>query len=95
MFARCAAVIAARLSQGLESPSQPADHNVSSHPVDPEHMDRNAQRQKRRENVLSLLDVAIETLTLAKEVSSITPAKAVFGSVSTILTMIRVNSFLC
>ena len=39
-----------------------------------------------------LLDVAIEALNLAKEISSVTPAKAVFGSVSVILTMIRVGS---
>ena len=35
--------------------------------------------------------MAIEVLNLAKEVSSITPAKAVFGSVSVLLAMIRVR----
>ena len=48
--------------------------------------------QKRRDDALSLLNVAIEVMNLAKEVSSITPAKAVFGSVSALLTMIRVRS---
>ena len=38
-----------------------------------------------------MLNVAIETLNLAKEISSVTPAKAVFGSVSVLLTMIRVR----
>ena len=53
-------------------------------------MDADSQRQKRRDDALSLLNVAIEAMNLAKEVSSITPAKAVFGSVSVLLTMIRV-----
>ena len=51
-----------------------------------------SQQPKGRDNVLSLLNVAIDILNLAKEVSSITPAKAVFGSVSVLLTMIRVSS---
>jgi len=46
----------------------------------------------RRDGVLSTLNVAIEAMNLAKEISSITPAKAVFGSVSVLLTMIRVRS---
>jgi len=49
-------------------------------------------RQKRRDDALSLLNVAIEAMNLAKEVSSFTPAKAVFGSVSALLTMIMVRS---
>ena len=53
-------------------------------------MDANSQQQKRQENILSLLNVAIEAVNLAKEVTSATPAKAVFGSVSAILSMIRV-----
>ena len=54
-------------------------------------MDAKFQGPKRQENVLSLLNAAIEAMNLAKEVSSPTPAKAVFGSVSIILTMIRVR----
>ena len=53
-------------------------------------MDANYQQQNRRENALSLLNVAIEAVNLAKEVTSATPAKAVFGSVGAILSMIRV-----
>ena len=55
-------------------------------------MDANSKRQKRKENALSLLDVAIEALNLAKDVCGIPPAQAVFGSVSILLTMIRVRS---
>lgn len=52
------------------------------------------QRQEGQDDALSTLDVAIETLNLAKEISSITPARAVFGSVGVILTTIRVSFFL-
>ena len=55
-------------------------------------MANNSQQSKGRERAISSLNVAIETLNLAKEVSAITPAKAVFGSVSALLTMIRVRS---
>ena len=54
----------------------------------------NSQRPKGRDGVLSSLNVAIEGLNLAKEVSSATPAKAVFGSVVILLTMIRVSFLL-
>ena len=57
-------------------------------------MHANAQRQNRREIVLSSLNAAIEASNLAKEFCSITPAKPVFGSFSVILTTIKVNSFL-
>jgi len=54
-------------------------------------MASNAPQPKRRDNVLSTLNVAIEALNLAKELSSFTPAKAVFGSVSIIVTTIKVG----
>ena len=57
-------------------------------------MDKESKQQKRRENALSLLDAAIEAMNLAKEISSPTPAKAVFGSVSVLLRMIRVRLLL-
>ena len=57
-------------------------------------MDPDAQRQTRRDFVLSSLNVAIEASNLAKEFCSITPAKPVFGSFSVILTMIKVDLFL-
>jgi hypothetical protein len=53
-------------------------------------MDARTQRPKGRDEDLSMLNVAIEALSLAKEISSITPAKAAFGSVGVLLTMIRV-----
>ena len=43
---------------------------------------------------MSVLNGAIEALNLAKELSSITPARVVFGSVSVILTVIKVSSLL-
>jgi len=57
-------------------------------------MTDDSQRQKGRDGALSSLNVAIDGLNLAKEISSITPAKAVFGSVAIILTMIRVSFLL-
>ena len=53
-------------------------------------MQANPQRSKRRDGVLSTLNVTIEAMNLAKEICSATPAKAAFGSVSVLLAMIRV-----
>ena len=55
---------------------------------------KNSERQKRRESALILLNAAIEAMNLAKEISSATPAKAVFGSVGVLLTMIVVRCLL-
>ena len=55
-------------------------------------MDSTAPRSKRQADVLSLLNVAIETMNLGKEKLNMSPATATFGSVSVILTMIRVGS---
>ena len=49
------------------------------------------QRPKGQDGVLSTLNVAIDGLNLAKEVASITPAKAAFGSVAILLAMVRVS----
>ena len=57
-------------------------------------MDIKPQRPKGRTGAVSSLNVAIEAMNLAKEVSSITPAKAVFGSVSVLLTMLKVRFLL-
>jgi len=51
-----------------------------------------SQRPKGRENAVSLLNAAIDTIDLAEKISSITPAKAVFATVSVLLTMIKVSS---
>ena len=52
------------------------------------------QESKARDGLLSSLNAAIDALNLAKEISSATPAKAVFGSVSILLTMIKVCGLL-
>ena len=57
-------------------------------------MDTKAQRQKRRDTVLSSLNAAIEALNIVKDVLSMTPAKAALGSVTVILTMIRAGFIL-
>lgn len=57
-------------------------------------MDAKPYRPKERESVVSTLNAVIEAMNLAKEISSITPAKAVFGSVSVVLTMIKVSFLL-
>ena len=48
-------------------------------------------QQLKHRDALSILGAAVAALNLAKELSSVTPAKAVFGTVSVILTMIRVS----
>jgi len=53
-------------------------------------MQTESQRPKTRDGVISSLNIAIEGLNLAKEVANITPAKAVFGSASALLTLIKV-----
>ena len=50
-----------------------------------------SQRQNGRNGDSSMLNVAIEDLKLAKEKSSIAPAKAVFGSAGDLLPTIRVS----
>ena len=57
-------------------------------------MKADSQRPKERESTISALNVVIDTLNLAKDLSSITPAAVVFGSVSVILTMIKVSLLL-
>jgi len=57
-------------------------------------MEAKPRRPKGQEGTISTLNATIEAMNLAKELSSITPAKAVFGSVSVILTMTRVGFLL-
>jgi len=57
-------------------------------------MEAEFQRPKGRDNAISALNETIEALNLAKEVSSITSAKAVCGTISVILVMIRVSLLL-
>ena len=58
-------------------------------------MDAKARRPKGGDTTLSSLNMTIEALNLAKEICTITPAKAVFGSVSSLLTMVRVRPSQC
>ena len=53
-----------------------------------------SQQSNGRDGVLSTLNLAIDGLNLAKEVSSITPVKAAFGTVAILLAMIRVSPLL-
>ena len=54
-------------------------------------MDTNSPRRKGRDDGLSSLNVATEALNLVRDLSGIAPAKAVFGSVGALLTMLRVR----
>ena len=49
-----------------------------------------SQRNKGRDRVLSALDIVIQGLNLAKDTCGIPPAQAAFGTVSALLTTIRV-----
>ena len=54
-------------------------------------MDANSQRQKRQNGTLSSLNTVIEAANLARDISNTTVTKAALGSVSVLLTMIRVR----
>ena len=54
-----------------------------------------SQKQKGRENVLSLLNAAIEVLTVAKEATSATPAQVAFSTAVVLLTTIKVPFLHC
>ena len=54
-------------------------------------MEADSKQKKRQEGIISSLNAAIEAMNLAKGVATVTPAKAVFSSVSILLTMIRVS----
>ena len=55
-------------------------------------MTDNYQQRKGRGKVIPALNTAIDVLNLAKDAASTTPVNPVFGSVATLLTMIRVSS---
>ena len=50
-----------------------------------------SQRSKRQDGILSSLNTAIDAMNIAKDVMGMTPAKAAFGTVSVLLTMIKVS----
>ena len=55
-------------------------------------MATSSQQPERRNNPLSSLNMTVEVLNLAEEVSDVPPVKTVLGSASAILVMIRVWS---
>ena len=57
-------------------------------------MEVGSQRPKEREDAISVLNMAIEALNLTENASAIAPARAVFDSVSVILSTIRVSFLL-
>ena len=56
-------------------------------------MDPDATQPRRRDDAVSSLNVAVEAMNLAKELSTILPAKDVFGSVRVTLKILRVGPF--
>jgi len=57
-------------------------------------MEAKSRRPEGRDNTVSALNAAIEALNLAKGFSSIMPTQTVFGTVSIILTTVKVSLLL-
>ena len=53
-------------------------------------METGSKQPKGREAAISALNAVVGAMNLAEKISTIAPAKAVFGSVSILLTLIRV-----
>ena len=53
-------------------------------------MDTESQSPKRHNNVISSLNMAIDTANFAKEILSVVPAQAACSSISVLLTAIKV-----
>jgi hypothetical protein len=86
--------VVAFFHQGTFAPAQPPHHSAFPQLPQAWTMDTKSRRLKCQDVTLSTLNAAIEAMNLAKEVSSTTPAKAIFGSVGLILTMIKVGPLL-
>ena len=56
-------------------------------------MNVESQQQKERKGANSALNAAIEAMDLAKRLTTVAPARDVFGTVSFALKMLRVSSF--
>ena len=69
-------------------------HSLTASPCSPciSTMTDNPKRQKGRGRVVPALDTAIAGLNIVKEATSTTPINPVFGSVATLLAVIRVSS---
>jgi len=83
--------MAANLCHGSGSSVQPSHRTAVSQLPRVSTMDAKTQQPKDREGAISALNAAVEALNLMKEIASVTPAKAAFGSVSVLLAMIRVS----
>ena len=57
-------------------------------------MTSKVRQQRSQGGILSRLNVVINTLNLAEDISGITPAQTFLGPVSTSLTMVGVGSLL-
>jgi hypothetical protein len=55
-------------------------------------MDPKFQRKTGRDKAISMLNVAIDALNLAKGASGVTPANIAFATAGSLLSLIRVSS---
>jgi hypothetical protein len=53
-------------------------------------MEFESQQPKGQEAAISALNTAVEAMNLAEKTSTVAPSKIVFGSVSTLLALVRV-----
>ena len=79
---------------GSKAFSQPPHLATFSSPPRDSTMTDNSLPPKGRDGAISALNIAIDGLNVAKEALSSTLAGPVFGPVASLLTMIRVSSFL-
>ena len=77
-----------------ESSSPPSPRTVPPQQPRISLMENKSQQPKGKDGVISTLNGLIEVLNIAKEIASNTPAKAAFGSVVIILTMVKVSHLL-
>ena len=84
----------AHLDKGSDSSSQPPHLTALPYPpCDPTMADK-SQRRRGGGRVVPTLNMVIDSLNIAKEVTNNTPVNPVFCPVATLLTMIRVSSLL-
>ena len=71
---------------------QPTRHTAFFHQLRVSTMGNTGSwRREHRDRILVVLTTTIDAINVAKDVATVTPVKAVLGSVSIILTMIRVR----
>ena len=69
----------------------PQSQKMASELPQTQTMDSKLPQPKNRDNSLSALNVAIDAFILARILSDIPAAQAVFGTLSVVLTMVRVR----